>query len=740
MVASSDMEFFARCAGGFEDVIDGELRSLRARRVRPQVGGVIFFGTLADAYRACLWLRCATRVQLVLARVSSLDADALYQGVYDLPWEKHIRPGATIAVDAHGENPELRNTKFVALKVKDAVCDRMREMTGTRPDVDAKDPDFAINVAVHPKKATIYLNLSGASLHRRGYRQDGVQTQAPLKETLAAGILLAAGWQEIADDGGYFADPMCGSGTFGIEAAMMAAHVAPGLLRKRWGFEGWQGHRPDLWEKTRAAAQAQDSIPQDARVLCGDLDAAAIDIARANASRAGVDGLMAFAVADAARLGKSLRRLGRIDGAGGLLACNPPYGQRLLSHEELPQVNAALSTAAQAVPHDWRLALVTPDTGLDSALGRVPQTIIECHNGPIRVWVRLYEAGERRQTISVVSLGGTQVQVPVAEPHSEQFAARLRKVARERARWARKAQVSCYRVYDADLPDYAVTVDLYQGAADDEGQRYCVVEERQRPGSIDLQRASRRFADAVAIASAVLDVPLSHMVDRPWRDRRDDASATERAAHVPLVVCEDGCLFSVDLGRQQTGLPLAQRSVRKLVGSMSRDARVAGLFATSGAALVHAAKNGAATVTGVDGSSEWAQGMRRALLGNGFAGKAHQVACADVREWLGREARAHRTYDLLVCLAPSWLPQRDTGGAEWDLVRDHFPLLADAARVLAPGGQIVFAYDDQGLRLDFDALQSAGLMVENASGRVVPHDFERSHASPRCFVLRKQIS
>ena len=480
-----ELEFFARCASGFEQVLARELKGLRMRRVRPLLGGVAFFGTLEDGYRACLWLRSATRVQLVLARVAASDAEELYRAVKAYAWERQLRRGATIAVDAHGENDELRNSKFTALKVKDGLCDRLRERLDWRPDVDAHDPDFAVNVALHREKATIYLNLSGASLHRRGYRADGVQTEAPLKETLAAGLLLAAGWQDLAREGGVLVDPMCGSGTLAIEGALMAADLAPGLLRERWGFEGWQGHDPTLWDQVRDAAVARgEAGGNGALILAGDLDAQAIAIARDNAARAGVARLVRFSVDDAARLARHLRGKRIAHAPGGLLVANPPYGQRLLSKDDLPKVNEALRTAVEALPAGWSTALITPDAGVDTALGMVPDELISCYNGPIKAWVRIYRHGAgERQACEVVSLAGVRRSVPVAEATSEQFAARLRKVARESVRWARRNQVSCLRVYDADLPDYALSVDLY--LAEGAGGAHAVVEERRRPGSVD---------------------------------------------------------------------------------------------------------------------------------------------------------------------------------------------------------------------------------------------------------------
>ena len=732
------MEFFARCAGGFEDTLASELRGLGMRRVRPQVGGVIFFGSLEDAYRACLWLRSATRVQLVLARVPSANADELYQGVASMPWERHVPPKATIAVDAHGENPELRNTKFVALKVKDAICDHLREIRGARPDVDAKNPDLAINVAVHPKKATVYLNLSGASLHRRGYRQEGVQTEAPLKETLAAGILLAAGWDRMAANGGFLADPMGGSGTFSIEAAMILANIAPGMLRQRWGFEGWLGHEPGVWERARKEAQARRMSVPGVRIIAGDISTDAIAIARANARRAGVDDLISFRVDDAANLARRMRELRGAGDAPGLLVANPPYGQRLLSQKDLPEVNAALAAAADALPAGWSIAIVSPDTGIDTALGRVPQTVIECHNGPIRVWMRLYETDSGRQTLRVVSLAGVEREVPVADSHSEQFAARLRKVAKERAKWARKAQVGCYRVYDADLPDYAVSIDLYQGAGSAEGQRYCVVEEHRRPASIDLQRAARRFADAVALTGAVLDVPAAHMVARPWQQGQEKSGEQMRRSRMPLTVAEGQCCYAVDFSRSEIGLPLEHRSVRSLACSLASDCRVAALFATSGPALVQAAAGGATSTVIVDGAKEWLDGATLRMRENGFVGKTHRGACEDVRVWLAREASAHHSYDLVICEAPAWLPARDAGGSDWDLARDCHRLLRDVGRVLSAGGVVLLSYDDPDLRLDYDVLGKSGLVAENISGRIVPHDFERSRIAVRCYLIHKR--
>ena len=736
--AKADLEYFARCASGFEKVLAGELKALQMRRVRPLRGGVAFFGSLEDGYRACLWLRCATRVQLVLARVGAADAEELYGGVRAIAWERELREGATIAVDAHGVNPQLRNTKYTALKVKDALCDRMSERVGKRPDVDTRDPDLSVNVAVHKDRATVYLNLSGASLHRRGYRADGVQTEAPLKETLAAGMLLAAGWKDVAEAGGVLVDPMCGSGTLAIEGALIAAGIAPGLLRRRWGFEGWRGHVPATWEMVRKEAQRAGSVDSCAAlVLASDLDAKAVDIARDNARRAGVASLVRFSVDDAARLSRHLKGARLRSAEGGLLAVNPPYGQRLLSQDDLPEVNAALAAAVEALPAGWGTALITPDTGVDTALGMAPDELISCYNGPIKAWVRIYRSGvANRRSCEVVSLAGVRRSVPVAEASSEQFAARLRKASRERVRWARRNQVSCLRVYDADLPDYALSVDLYL-PVDDEGA-HAVVEERRRPASVDELRASHRFADAVALVAAVLDVSTDHIVSRPWRDRRDEPSAPAHRRRA-IAALEAGERFEIDLeGRPDTGLPLALHGVRHYVGEHADGLSYLGLFAAAASASVHAAAGGAKATMTVCSYPDRIEMVRCALAANGHAGRAHGLACEDVRSWVERSAKAGRTYDLVLCAPPAWLPAAGPGGGDFELARDHVELLRQVARLLTADGRLVFACEDAGFVPNVEGLRSAGLLVEDKGANTLAHGFERRGKEHHCLVIRKR--
>ena len=771
---TEQLEFFARCASGFEATLAGELRGLGAQRVRPLKGGVAFFGTVESAYRACLWSRVATRIQLVLARVAAADAETLYREVVALPWEEHLAPQATLAVRAHGENKQLRNTQFTALKVKDAVCDRLRKVWGERPNVDAKNPDFALDVSVHKDKASLYLNLSGPSLHRRGYREDGVQTEAPLKETLAAGMLLAASSLEViqglvageaavgeavagetaanetspqekcALPGYLFLDPLCGSGTLAIEAALMTADAAPGLLRTHWGFTGWAQHSQETWQRlheeattrkaeglARLASQAQGK----ALFLAGDVDSRAIEIAQANAQRSGVADLIEFRVADAAALLSSSANFMATEAPHalaphalaphGMLATNPPYGERLLEAGQLSGVYQALHQCIEHLPATWDLAIITPDEGIDAALGEVASKTLSCYNGPIETKLRFYQNRAARTPLHLISLAGRKCSVPVFEAGSEQFAARLRKVAKERAKWARKEGVSCYRIYDTDLPDYALSVDLYQHAQT--GECYARLAEYQAPASIDPLLADRRFQDAVAIVPAVLDLDSARVFSKVRKRAKGGQQYREaRGEAFVLPVQESGYTFEVDLNSYlDTGLFLDHRITRELLGTLAEGKRVLNLFAYTGTATVHAAGGGAASTTTVDLSNTYLAWAKRNMELNGFTGPQHQFVRANVRDWLDQAVR-DQLFDLVFCDPPTFSNSKAMGERSFEVQRDHVELLTKIKRLLAPGARVMFSCNLRNFKLDEEALVAAGLVVRDISPETIPADFART--------------
>lgn len=731
-------EFFARCASGFEPLLATELKNLKARRVRPLKGGVAFFGTVTDAYRACLWSRVASRVLLVLARIDAHDADALYEGVRSIDWTAHVGEGASIAVYAHGMNENLRNTQFTAVKVKDAVCDFLCDARGTRPDVAPKRPDVSIDVAVRSEKAAVALDLSGEPLHRRGYRKESVQTEAPLKETLAASIVLAAGWEKIARGGGTFVDPMCGSGTLAIEAAMVAADMAPGIMRDYWGFLGWKGHDESAWnalldEADERLAVGLSTMP---RIIGEDIDAASVGIAQENAKRAGLAERVEFFEADAARLGEHMGSCGET----GLVAVNPPYGERLSSEAQLPAVYAALAEGLGAVPDGWTLAVITPDAAIDAALGLVPAQAIKLFNGRIETALRIYEvASPDRVELPVVSLSGEERSVVVAERNSDQFAARFRKVAKERMKWARKNDIACFRLYDADLPDYAVAIDLYLGAGRSTDERFVHISEYEAPSSIDADRALRRYRDVLALVPAILDVDSSHVFSKTRR--RDKGGGQYRDARGRSRVAwtkESGYLFEIDLGGYlDTGIFLDHRKTRELVGSMAEGARFLNLFAYTGTASVHAAGGGAASTVTVDLSQTYLSWAERNMKLNGFSGRAHQFVRADVSRWISEERASKRRYDLIFVDPPTFSNSKAMGKDTWSVQRDHVELLIGVSRLLAKGGRAIFSCNLRSFKPDMETLERYGVRLTDITADTIPEDFARNPRIHKCYLVER---
>ena len=283
-------EFFATTAKELEGLLAGELRELGAEDVAVARAGVSFAGPLEVAYRACLWSRVANRVLLPLASFPAETAEELYAGVRSVPWADHLNPRGTLAVDCATSQSRLAHSHYAALKTKDAIVYQLRERAAERPSVDVSRPDVRVNVYLHCDRAVISVDLSGESLHRRAYREKGVP--APLKENLAAAILLLAEWPRLARAGAPFVDPMCGSGTLPIEAALIAADIAPGLRRAEFGFARWRGHRPDVWQRLLAEAKGREvREPRKLPVICGyDIHAGAVRSALANVERAGLRG------------------------------------------------------------------------------------------------------------------------------------------------------------------------------------------------------------------------------------------------------------------------------------------------------------------------------------------------------------------------------------------------------------------------------------------------------------------
>jgi 23S rRNA (guanine2445-N2)-methyltransferase / 23S rRNA (guanine2069-N7)-methyltransferase len=391
------MRLFATCPLGLEPLLAAELRELGADAVRDTRAGVAFDGPLEAAYRACLFSRVASRVLLPLAEFRAPSPEALYAGVRALPWEEHLAPEGTLAVDLIASASALTHSRYGAQKVKDAIVDRFRARCGVRPSVDTAAPDLRVNVRLHRDEATVSVDLSGEALHRRGYRARG--GEAPLKENLAAAILLHARWPAVARAGGPLVDLMCGSGTLLIEGALMAADVAPGLLRERFGFTRWMGHDPALWGRLRTEAGARREaglrrlLP--APLVRGfDRDAKAVTTARDNVRRAGLGEYVSVVRRDLTRC--------EPESGTGLVVANPPYGERMGADSDLAGLYAELGTQLKRCFPGWRAAVFTGNPDLAVHLKLRADRKHALHNGALPCRLLHFDiapAGERPRKV-----------------------------------------------------------------------------------------------------------------------------------------------------------------------------------------------------------------------------------------------------------------------------------------------------------------------------------------------------
>ena len=713
--------YFATCAKGLEYLLRDELAAFGAADVHEKLAGVAFAGDLRTGYRACLESRLASRILMPLAEFEANDADALYAGVRGIDWSQHLAVDGTLAVDAVSGASTLSHTQFIALRVKDAIVDQFRDATGQRPNVDIEQPSVRVNVRLHRNVATVSLDLSGTPLHRRGWRRG--QGEAPLKEHLAAAMLLRGGWPEVFAKGGALVDPMCGAGTLLIEGALMAAGVAPGLQRDYFGFLGWRGHDDAIWSALVAEARERgdEGLRKLAPAFFGyDADPRVLNEARRNAQAAGVAGFIQLARQDVAHLHRPAEST-----TPGLVICNPPYGERLGEASALAPLYGTLGERIRSEFSGWQAAIITSDDELGHALGLRARKRYVLFNGALECRLLIFDlAAEERS------------REPVDRPLSqgaEAVANRIAKNARHLRKRLAKEGIGCYRIYDADLPEYAAAIDVY--TAVDEGANggaWLHIQEYAPPADIPQHVARDRMRELVRAAGHALDVPRERIALKT-RYRAKGGSKYGRMAERDefLQVEEGGLAFRVNLfDYLDTGLFLDHRPTRLRIGESARGKSFLNLFCYTATASVHAAAGGARSTTSVDLSATYLEWASRNFALNGFTGAPHLLVQADVLGWLEHDRGA---YDLVFVDPPTFSNSKRTD--DFDVQRDHMRLVKLCVARLAPGGLILFSNNARRFRLDREAL--GGLDVRDITSATIPFDFARNPRIHACYEISR---
>ncbi len=713
--------FFATCPKGMEYLLRDELAALGAA-AHEALAGVRFEGELRHAYLACLHSRLASRVLLPLAEFDAPDADALYAGVAAIDWSTHFAPDVTLAIDAGASKSAITHGMFAAQRVKDAVVDQCRERFGTRPQIETEQPAIRLNLRLHRDRAVLSLDLSGTPLHRRGWRRD--QGEAPLKENLAAAMLLRARWPEVYANGGALLDPMCGSGTLLVEAAMMAVNVAAGLRRGHFGFLAWRGHDPALWQGLRdeAEARAQDGLRNLRDCFFGsDSAPLMIEIAKKNAQGAGVAGFIHLQRHDVAHLQRPQ------DFQHGLLITNPPYGERMGERGEVHALYRSLGERLRAGFSGWRAAVLVAQAEFGDAdpahlIGLQPDKRYALYNGAIACELLVCEIAPRDRA--------ARESRPLS-PGAEMVRNRIAKNLRNLRKYLARENITCFRAYDADLPEYSAAIDVYR---DVQAQTWLHVQEYAAPATVDADAARTRLRDLVRAASGALEVQRGRIVLKV-RQRGKGGSKYGRLDErgETLVVEEGGLRFEVDLtGHLDTGLFLDHRIVRARLRDLAEGRRFLNLFAYTGAASVYAAAGSASETTSVDLSATYLDRASRNLALNGFGGARHRLVQEDATAFL----RSGRDRHGLIYVDPPTFSNSKRAG-DFDVQRDHVSLLFACADRLERVGLIVFSNNARRFRLDAEALGER-FDIEDFGRASIPPDFARRPNIHGCWLLRRK--
>ena len=713
-------DWLATCPKGLELLLAEELQAIGAEGIKETVAAVRFKGSMEVGYRACLWSRLANRVLKPLHSFMLNESEDLYEQCNEIPWETHFSAAQSIAIDFIGTSRLIDNTMYGSQRVKDAVVDRIRRIEGERPNVDTTSPDIRIQVRQHKGRVSVSLDISGESLHRRGYRTG--QGSAPIKENLAVALLLRAGWPAMIEEGGALLDPMCGSGTLIIEGAMMAADIAPGLLRERYGFDQWLQHDPELWQTLIDEAHQRkiaglESLELDIRGY--DANPRVLEYTTKNIENVGLD--------DHIRLAhKPIDQFGKPTADRGLLLTNPPYGERLGEVEELIPLYQKLGTVLQKNFTGWRAAVFTGNLELGRETDLSPTKQYSLFNGTIPCKLLVFE-DMTSKSAKIAARLSTPAPAQQLTEGATMVLNRLKKNQRKLERWRKKSDISCYRLYDADIPEYAVAVDIYDQSI--------YVQEYAPPNTISEKVARERFAE-IKLAVKEFSSNFRGKIYYKERRRQKGDSQYERLNEGPsdtLQVSEGTAQFEVNLSDYlDTGLFLDHRPVRSLIGDLAAGKRFLNLFCYTAAASVQAALAGATSSLSIDMSNtylDWAQ--RNFDLNSLRAGK-HKLLRADCLKWLETEGEQ---YDVIFLDPPTFSNSKKMD-AVLDIQRDHGDLIRACMAKLASGGTLVFSNNFRKFKMDELTLRQFD--CENITPKTLDVDFERNPRIHNVWLITRR--
>lgn len=741
-------KFFVTGHKGFETALFHEVRDIVSnidddhQHIKKVYGGIELTGKLELAYLVCIHSRLANRVYCQLKQFKAENEQALYQNVYDIDWSQHLTSRHSFSVSASLSRSKIDHSHYASLKVKDAIVDFFRNTVNSRPIIEKERPDIHVHLNIHKNNATLSLDLSGQSLHRRGYRLQ--HSGAPLKENLAAALLMQAGWNHKTAITHSLIDPMCGSGTFAIEAAMIATNIAPGLDRDYFGFLRWLQHDKALWETSLQQAQENIQSINNCEILASDSSDKAIDIARDNAMRAGVEELIRFRVLD-------MNKLSPDDVTKPpIIIINPPYGERLQAEQGLAPLYTQMGKKfREFINASIHIISANPDLLHRLRLQRSSRKSV--NNGPIACVFASYKSGhQQRESQKENTEQSNQVQKTASQNQAEPaikgtgyyqaeanaLKNRLMKNAKHLSRWAKRNDIGCYRVYDADLPEFSFALDKYTSALNP-AQAWFYLQEYQAPKTIDEDKAHHRIQLAQTVVKQVFALQDNELFSKVRQRQRGKQQYEKQDKQGELFEVREGnARLLVNLTDYlDTGLFLDHRATREWFARQAKDKKVLNLFCYTASVSVQAALAGASEVYSADMSTTYINWAKENFELNNLVDetKYHfvQADCID----LLRKPRGYgleKDFDLIFLDPPSFSNSKKMRDA-FDIQRDHEELIELSMRLLKPGGRLIFSTNRKGFKLSETI--SSRYKVMDMTRPTIPEDFKRRPKIHQCWEI-----
>ena len=718
--------FFATCPKGLENLLFRELESLKASSVKETVSGVSFSGNMELAMRVCLYSRFASRIILNLNTFRCEDDTDLYLGAKGIGYENYFDSSKTIAVSFNGSNRSIRNTQYGALRVKDAVCDRFVESGFERPDVKKHQPDVHIIATLKKGELAVGIDLSGSAQFWREYQR--TTGAAPLKENLAAAMVSRSGFNGTQN----FVDPMCGSGTLLLEAASLATDSAPGLHRSSYGFQNLKDYDDSVWQAIYQEAVERSEAGKAKAQKLGikffgfDADGRVIERARDNIEHAGFSDFIEVATCP-------LDNLTNPCAAHNDLPCvvvtNPPYGERMGNFNELILLYTTLGHKLKTLFKGGIAAVISTNQELLSCLRLTVDKSYRLFNGSLECQLRVFKLDRHADEGKDSSLAPAQAVSDSSEALvAVDFANRLTKNLKNINKWATREQISAYRVYDADLPDYNAAIDRYN--------EYYIIQEYQAPSTIKAYVAQQRLLDMIAATIKVTGANGDDVIVKSREKQKGESQYAKREDALGhfIEVYEQDVAFKVNLQDYlDTGLFLDARPIRRLIRSLASGKDFLNLFAYTCSASVMAALGGAKSTTSVDMSRTYLDWGRDNFKLNSInnAQENHNFIQADCLAYLSTEQG--KTYDLIYIDPPTFSNSKRMEKS-FDVQRDHLLMLGNLTRHLNDGGVVIFCTNKRNFKLD-EGLEQYGFSVENITKKTFDPDFKRDEQLHTCFKL-----